>query len=140
MLTVNMFDPVDYKGSRGNCMAVVLTGCHAKMYTGDGEFLQKLALVSPGFMADPVKNLLQHIDGMLGLFLHFYPVPVFIFGNAITTTYFKKITSHRENIIDFFTGYDGGLTEDAIKGVLRGSLKQANCADDFYHAPVLQPS
>ena len=140
MLIVNLFDPVDYKSGRDNCMAVVLTGCHAKMYTGDGEFLQKLALVAPSFMTDPVKNFLAYIDGMLGLFLHFYPVPVVIFGNSITTGHFKNITSHRENIVDFFTGYDGGITEDAIKEVLRGSLKQAKYRDDFNHVALLQTS
>jgi len=119
-------------------MAVVLTGCHAKMYTGDGEFLQKLALVATGFMADPEKSFLQHIDGLLGLFLHFYPVPVFIFGNAVTTWHFKNITCHNEMIVDFFTGYNGGITEDAIKGVLRSCLKQVNWPVNFNDAALLQ--
>jgi len=124
MTTVNLFDPVNYKNKKQNCMAVVLNGCHARMYTDDGQLLQKIALVAPDFTGPSAKNFLQQVDNLLDLFLYFYPLPVFVFGNKLSVDHFKNITSHKDNIADFFIDTYGSITEDAITATLRRTLKQ----------------
>jgi hypothetical protein len=127
-------------------VAIILTGCHAKIYTGDNILLKRMATLSADYVPEAhepaedtaagchmsktlksrdeiITKFIEHVDNTLHYFFEAHPLPVFVFGTVPTVEYFKKITRYRAHVTDFFAGTYQDLTEAGIIELLQPYFK-----------------
>ena len=155
----SLLNLTEYKKQAIEYLAIVLTSCHANIYTGDNVLLRRIATLTPDYTPvtpgqdacktechlantisgkeNTVNKFLQQVDNTLKFFLQSYPLPVFVFGSPRTVEYFKRITNYKAHIIDFFAGGYLDITETGIIELMQPwfknwhSIKEANLLLNF---------
>jgi hypothetical protein len=128
------------KKSQPHYAAIVLTGCHAKIYTGDNVVLRRTATLSADYVPagdtqtdnnpchiankltrrdEMVKAFIQYTDNTIEYLVEPRPYPVFVFGPAPYVQYFKQVTRHNHLVAGYFSGGYQDATENTIINTLQ---------------------